>query len=296
MINVIAPEASISARNRLFPKLSCVLLCLALFFSFSRAEGTTMIVTDSSSFNIFGTVTGANHIYLEPATFSTIGELSTFDSSLGILTGVKVYASFVGSYSILSHCNTPFCDFTTRGGFSDGFSYSPPGSNFSANGYTMSINLSPPSSGFGGSSMSRSGNTHFSEQVVINPIYFDQYLDTAGNYVHFTKNGDRQAEAHIWHENNLSAIQPFLEACIDDCGEGIEFLALGVWLASQDHSLLYNDTHFKYSGRRFFQVDYTYDPFPSTVPAPPTTPLLVIGLGLIAYIKRRRKRPNLENA
>jgi hypothetical protein len=296
MTHAITPTISTNffANDHLLHMLSRLLLCLAVLFSFSRAEGATMSVTDSSDFYIFGTVTGADHIYIAPQAQVTIGWLSAFNSSFGILTGVKVYASFVGSYEILSHCSISFCDFTTRGSFSDGFTpgLSPPGSNFSDYGYSMPINLAPPSLGFFGSSMSRSGNTHFSEQVVIDPIYFDQYLDT-GRGVYFAKSsGYREGRAHIYHENNFGAAFPYLEACIDDCGEGIALLSLGVWLAGQNQvHLLYNDTHFKYSGRRFFQVDYTYDPYLNTVPAPATLPLLAAGLGLIAYMGRGRKKP-----
>ncbi|MCL4798302.1 MAG: hypothetical protein KJ025_01865 [Burkholderiales bacterium] len=266
-----------------------LLLGLALFFAVFRAEGASIIFADSSEFNYFGTISGTSHLYLEPATFSTIGRLRTFDSSLGTLTGVKVYASFVGSYTVLSHCSAPFCDFTTSGGFSDGFYSGPAGSNFSASGYGVPINLTPTSQGFTGSSASRSGSTHFSEQVVIDPIYFSDYLDTAGDYVFFTKQGDKHPEARLWHENLLSSSQPFLEACIDNCGEGVEFIALGVWLASQTHAILYNDSHFKFYGRRFFQVDYTFDPFPSSTPisAPGTAHLVTIALGVIVLMGRR---------
>jgi hypothetical protein len=286
--NALERGATGFASDRSFRRCSPLLLGLAFLLSVFRVEGATIVSSTSSHFNFFGTVSGDNHIYLEPATFSIIGRLPTFDSSLGTLTGVKVYASFVGSYSILSHCTFPFCDFTTSGGFSDGFDSSPPGANYSADGYAMPIHLTPTSQGLGGSSASGTGNTNFSEQVAIDPAYFADYLDTAGDYVYFVKNGDTAPEAHIWHENLLDDAIPFLEACIDDCGDGVELISLAAWLATLNHSFLYNDTHFKFSGYRFFQIDYAYDPFASAIPAPGTLLLLAVGLGIIGLMRRRR--------
>ena len=262
------------------------LVFAASFAGSDIADADVIQYTDSSFFEFFGTVTGDDHVYPTLPSSFPIASLNQFDPSLGNLTGIKLYASFVGNYGIVSHCLGILCNFTTTGSFSDGFSTAPPGASFSANGYSIPLRVTQADGCIIDCSTSRSGGTNFSEQIQIDPMYFASYVGTG--QISFQRDGSQNASVRVFHETPLASNTLFLEACIDNCDEVFGALSLGAYIARQNHIAFYNDTHFNFYGRRFFQVDYTYEPFASSIPEPGAFLLLIPALGLLGLTVKRR--------
>ena len=267
-------------------------ICAATLLAASQnVQAATIGFYDTYDFKLFGTIDRDDHIYVAPTSFSEIGRLSQFDPALGTLTGVSVYSSFVGAFALTSHCSGVPCWFETRASFSDGMDYSPPGANFSNTSYTMTARLTQD----GGCNFTRTncsnsatGNTDASEEVQVSSDYFDDYVGNGD--VTFGKGGFVQPRVRIYHTRPFIGTRNFQEACIDDCGDFLGGISLAGYILSQLHLGIYNDAHYEYSGRRYFQVNYTYEPHLQPVPIPAPLALFLTGLVGLGIVGRRRKK------
>lgn len=288
-----------------------IVLSAVLLLPFSDADAAVILHSTSSDFAIFGTVAGpldGSAAITDDVTEVVIGRLPTFDPTLGILTGVKIYTSLRGSYAIRSHCfrAIPGCGFTATANFGDSFDIGPAGSvekfraansptnpnliGYSVRNFDGLLTLHGACETFSITCVrNKSGAIDYSKQVIIDPADFDDYLltDTRTRIVFAKEGNKRLPRVEVAHDATFGRRNAVIDACLDGCGDGFLLLSLAAYIAEATH-VTYNDTHYKFSGSRYFQVDYEYTPFANAVPAPAGLPFFGAGLVLLGWIRHRR--------